>query len=1113
MSIKRTIITTLVALTVVALVAPAVTQATTVDDLLAQIAQLQAQLQGLQGGSSMSASSGTGLCAGVSFSRNLKVGSTGSDVKCLQQILSVSPMSGYFGPKTLAAVRAWQAQNGLTPANQVGPMSRQKLNASLGVTGGTPGNPVVTTGPVSATLAVDSPMSGALIGSEAQADLLHFNLTGSGTVTSVTLTRTGVSDQNLFTNVYLFDGATRLTDGYSFNNNGTLTMNVSIPVNGSHVISVRGDVEANAALTEGSASIAVTGLVANGTTATANVQGYMFPIISGSLAGASFSANTDYNSNTQVTVPAGTSQYSFWSAPLAITTRAVQLKGANFKMIGSAPSNALTNVKLFVDGVDTGATESMITISGTSYVSFMDSTPTVLNTGSHTIEVRGDVFTGASRTLQLTLSSASDIYILDAQVGVNVSVGTTNVPNTGANVLIATGTSTVVVDPTFNAMTNVTAGGTNQVIGRFIVHGYGENVKVNDLYVLPIITGNSLATSSCTDGTTCTLANVTLYFNGQQIGSTKTFGNGTTQSTLDYTLGSQLDIPSGQDSTLEVHADLQTSGGVNYTGGTIQVELVGTTGNSIGDTSQQSVSIPGTTGTNVTTNGLTISSANLQVSSNPAFLNQTVSPNNTKVKIGSYVLQNQSTSEAVRLTTLTVGLYDAYTDSTTNTPLDNSVTTPLLNDVAALYTSDTTGAGSTPIQPAASNVFSVSDVIQPGATMTIDIFGNLGATTSGTVITSLKVASIGVSSQTTSAGTQKKGQTMTLGTASISASTGVTLVTNPTQTTPAEWVAAGTGSSSQASFTFVASNAAATISELKFTVSDSTSSGYGSVAQVCVGTMCAPNVGGVIDLTGLTLVTPTGAGLTQPITVSYGPVGINGLTPGTRAQVKIAYVKYTTGSSTTVLCGSTGNLTCSGTYTSFTPIAAPGSSSYIYLASSVPSVSVASTTGASLNASNGVVQDAGRVTVTAGTQGAIKLRQLTFTIGFGGYSNSPTITQNATTSYLAVGSTTVAYCSASTLTLTCQFTDTGAYSGSTGYAYDYAIGAGQSATFDLYTSLGTAPTGTSTLTESATLARSTSATATNGMLWDDTSTAGASGTALNDYYLYGFPTNSTSIHN
>jgi peptidoglycan hydrolase-like protein with peptidoglycan-binding domain len=49
----------------------------------------------------------------------LKLGSEGEDVKKLQIKLGVEPI-GKFGPKTDAAVKAWQSKNGLKPDGIVG---------------------------------------------------------------------------------------------------------------------------------------------------------------------------------------------------------------------------------------------------------------------------------------------------------------------------------------------------------------------------------------------------------------------------------------------------------------------------------------------------------------------------------------------------------------------------------------------------------------------------------------------------------------------------------------------------------------------------------------------------------------------------------------------------------------------------------------------------------------------------------------------------------------------------------------------------------------------------------------------------------------------------------
>jgi len=58
----------------------------------------------------------------------LKLGSEGEDVKKLQQKLGVDPI-GKFGPKTEAAVKAWQTANGLTADGIVGDGTWGKLFA------------------------------------------------------------------------------------------------------------------------------------------------------------------------------------------------------------------------------------------------------------------------------------------------------------------------------------------------------------------------------------------------------------------------------------------------------------------------------------------------------------------------------------------------------------------------------------------------------------------------------------------------------------------------------------------------------------------------------------------------------------------------------------------------------------------------------------------------------------------------------------------------------------------------------------------------------------------------------------------------------------------------
>ena len=114
-------------------------------DLQAQISSLLATIAGLQG--QLSAISGGGGSS-YTFTRDLTLGSTGDDVMQLQKFLnshgamvasSGADVSGsestYFGAKTKAALAAYQAANGISPAvGYFGPITRAKVNAGVVVT-------------------------------------------------------------------------------------------------------------------------------------------------------------------------------------------------------------------------------------------------------------------------------------------------------------------------------------------------------------------------------------------------------------------------------------------------------------------------------------------------------------------------------------------------------------------------------------------------------------------------------------------------------------------------------------------------------------------------------------------------------------------------------------------------------------------------------------------------------------------------------------------------------------------------------------------------------------------------------------------------------------------
>jgi len=116
--------------------------AVTIDELMAQIATLTAQLNALKGTTAVSS---------ATFTRDLTVGSKGDDVSALQQVLvdggylNIVAPTGYFGAMTKAALAKYQAENGIAPAiGYFGPKTRAAMSVVSTVPGTTPGTtPVV----------------------------------------------------------------------------------------------------------------------------------------------------------------------------------------------------------------------------------------------------------------------------------------------------------------------------------------------------------------------------------------------------------------------------------------------------------------------------------------------------------------------------------------------------------------------------------------------------------------------------------------------------------------------------------------------------------------------------------------------------------------------------------------------------------------------------------------------------------------------------------------------------------------------------------------------------------------------------------------------------------
>ncbi|KKU88968.1 MAG: hypothetical protein UY20_C0019G0009 [Candidatus Yanofskybacteria bacterium GW2011_GWA1_48_10] len=203
--------------------------AVTIAELQAQINALMAQLAILQGST----------VSTVTFTQNLTVGSRGTEVTALQQMLVaqghlVMPTGvamGYFGSLTKAAVAKWQTANGVSPtAGYWGPISRAKANTTTTTTTTTTTGGITTPG-VEGTLTASetaSPASGTKVyEGGSKVDVLGVKLEAKLSDVKVERIKlkldaatSGNSDQQFYTkiadNIYVMDGSTVLASSSDY---------------------------------------------------------------------------------------------------------------------------------------------------------------------------------------------------------------------------------------------------------------------------------------------------------------------------------------------------------------------------------------------------------------------------------------------------------------------------------------------------------------------------------------------------------------------------------------------------------------------------------------------------------------------------------------------------------------------------------------------------------------------------------------------------------------------------------------------------------------------------------------------------------------------------------
>ena len=852
-------------------------------------------------------------CTAYTFgSGTYKYGSSSAYVKEIQQFLNANGFtvstsgtgsagmeSMYFGTKTKAAVMAFQSAKALTADGIYGPLSRAAMLAHQ-ANNCTVGGPVQT-GPVTAMLSTDNPASGTLVATQATADLAHFTFSGTGTVTNVTLQRIGVSADSTLSNVYLFDGATRLTDAASVTNGGIITFNNAaglFMVSGSKTIAVKADILTGTSGQTVGVKLNSFTTSASMTPVTTSISGNTHTIAQATLAGVAAGSVTPSGS----TINPGPAQ-TLWQSTLTITQRDVWLKRMALRQIGSAPSTAMTNFKLYVNGVQVGPTVASIDAMG--YVTFdLSATPALLTAGSRLVRVDADVVSGASRTIQLSVRQASDVDFVDKDYNVNITPAST--PWTASSAITisgGTGGSMVIQKDTTMASADVTADASDVAIGRFTAQAFGEAIKIETIK----------AAFYSSDATIDSLRNGRVLINGVQYGSTATLltcdtdsdadcdGSDTSGTGTSFTLN--YTVPAGQTATIEIHADMYDNDGSNgiSANDTIIGAIAVGSSNAVKQDSLGYLSTPSSITLGQT---MTVKTASATLSKNTSYANQTINIPQTMYKLGDW---NITAGTAEDLNVNTVALDFTAVSGSTFTAADlTNVYVKVGNNMSNTYATVS----------ATSNTFSVpSTMVAKGTSVAVQVYANIlsgGITATDSVKATATVSGNSAVSGTSVTTSAVDGQTIAYNTGSFSISLD--------GSSPVNRAVSGNQVVVAGAYKFQATNDTFTVKELDISVSSATVASAVSMVSLYDGANLVASLpfsgndadsgtNNMASFTGLSWAVP--ANTTKVLTVDFtlNNIGTGAGTSQQNAAVQIDRVKYmdSAGSITTPTTDINGN--------------------------------------------------------------------------------------------------------------------------------------------------------------------------------------------------------------
>ena len=479
--------------------------------------------------------------------------------------------------------------------------------------------------------------------SQSVASFTKINFTASNdgdvVVTTVKLTRAGISADTDLSTVYLYDGTTRLAEHTSISNKVITFTNsaglFTIPKGTTKSVTVKADIAGGSSTVSGIVLgvNAATDIVAG----TATVTG-SFPV-NGNSMGVGTVTDLGYlniatvnSSNLPSTIDPGVTNTEIFRFNVTANSQQMDLESLRLTMVGTVSTGDVTNFTLKdTTGVQIGTTVASMGASK-EVVFDTTATPYTITSGqTKTLVVYANVPNGSGRNFRFTIRKVADVVVKDHGYGIY----TAPLYNSAAFVLIdpvtvsGSSTYTTINNGTITSgiatdtpVGNIADGATGATITKYTLKANGEDIKVNYIRI---------ASTASED-----FKNGKLLWDGSQVGSTDTV---VSTSTANVFAVNQV-IAAGKTVTVTYQADtINNRTGNAFSSGSILVSMnASTTGDATGQASLSDVSITAVTGKT-----LTLSGGTLTVAKNLAFGNMsTATPTGVKgslaTKVGSFIV-------------------------------------------------------------------------------------------------------------------------------------------------------------------------------------------------------------------------------------------------------------------------------------------------------------------------------------------------------------------------------------------------------------------------------------------------------------------------------------------